>query len=87
MARWFELWDAENASLVGTYGTQEAALAVVRRSRAQFGDEAIRSLVLTDEEGGDADPRVIAIGLDLADLAQGAGTTPAVGALSRATRD
>lgn len=86
MERWFELWDAENASLVGTYETQEAALAIVRRSLALFGDEAIRSLVLTDEEDGDADPRVIATGHDLADLAQAAAATPA-GTLSHATND
>ena len=65
----FELWDALNSSLVGTYDTQAAALAVVRRSLASFGPESVASLVLTMEESAEADPRVIAAGADLADLA------------------
>lgn len=70
MERWFELWDAQNASLVGTYDTEEAALAIVQRSLASFGESSVRSLVLTAEEAGDADPEVIAAGADLALLAQ-----------------
>lgn len=68
MERWFELWDAQNASLVGTYDTEEAALTVVQRSLASFGEQSIRSLVLTAEDAGDADPEVVASGADLAAL-------------------
>lgn len=70
MEQWFELWDAESASLVGTYDTRDAALAAVLRSLATFGPDAIRSLVLTAEDDSDADPRPIASGQDLIDLAR-----------------
>jgi hypothetical protein len=70
MSRWFELWDADNASLVGTFDTQAEALHVVRRSLASFGPGSVVSLVLTEEDESDADPRVIAAGAELAALAQ-----------------
>jgi len=69
MERWFELWDARNASLVGTYETEEAALAVVQRSFASHGEESIRTLVLTAEEDGRDEPETIASGADLVALA------------------
>jgi len=68
MEHWFELWDAENASLVGTYETQAGALDIVRRTLASFGPKSVESLVLTMETNDDADPRVIAAGAELADL-------------------
>ena len=70
MKTWFELWDAQNASLVGTYDTREAALAIVRQSLASFGEESIASLVLTEEDATDADPQVLAAGADLVALAR-----------------
>ena len=70
MERWFELWDAENASLVGTFDTVAAALAIVRRSIAAYGEESVASLVLTEEDDGEAGPRSIASGPALADLAR-----------------
>jgi hypothetical protein len=70
MDQWYELWDAANASLVGGFDSREGALAVVRRALAEFGAESIRSLVLTLEAEGDADPQVIAAGFELAALAQ-----------------
>lgn len=75
--QWYELWDAANASHIGMFDTREGALVVVRHSLAEFGQESIRSLVLTLEAGGDADPHVIAAGLDLATLAQGDGAVMA----------
>jgi hypothetical protein len=68
--RWFELWDAEGAALIGSFDTETAALNVVRRSLDAFGESSVLSLVLTEEDGGDADPRVIASGQDLAALAR-----------------
>ena len=67
---WFELWDATGAGLVGSFDGEAAALAVVRRSLDAFGDDSVSSLVLTEEDGSDADPRVIASGLDLVALAR-----------------
>lgn len=69
MERWFELWDARNASLVGTYDTEEAAIAVVQRSLVSYGEESIRTLVLTAEEEGRDEPHTIASGDDLVALA------------------
>lgn len=69
MERWFELWDAQNASLVGTYQTQAAAIEVVRRSVADFGPSSVDSLVLTEETDDGADPRVVASGSELTSLA------------------
>jgi hypothetical protein len=70
MDRWFELWDARAASLVGTYDDQDAALAVVRDSLAAFGAESIESLILTEEYARGDGPRVVAAGLGLATLAR-----------------
>jgi len=70
MEIWFELWDAGNASLVGTFETQAAALAVVHRSLASFGPESVETLVLTAEDDTDGDPQVVAAGAALAALAQ-----------------
>jgi len=85
MEPWFELWDAENASLVGTYETQAGALDIVRRSLAAFGPKSVESLVLTMETSGDADPRVIAAGAELAGLSrQGA---PAFAGIGRGPAD
>jgi hypothetical protein len=67
---WFELWDAPNANLVGAFETRSAALAVVRRSLASFGQESVESLVLTEEDASGSDPRVIATGAALATLAR-----------------
>ena len=69
MDTWSELWDAQNASLVATF-SQGAALAIVQRSLADFGEESLESLVLTEEDGSDASPRVIASGTDLVKLAR-----------------
>lgn len=71
MERWFELWDARNASLVGAHDTREAALVVVRRSVTESGAESGGSLVLTAQGGADAEPRVIAAGEELVGLALG----------------
>ena len=70
MDRWFELWDADTASLVGTYDTRAGALSVVRRSLASFGSESVASLVLTMETDGESEPRVIAAGAELANMAR-----------------
>ena len=68
MNEWFELWDSDNASLVGTYEAQAAALAVVWRTIDVEGEAAVMSLVLTRERDGD-EPEVIASGEGLARLA------------------
>lgn len=70
MAIWFELWDAHNASLVSTFNTQSEALDVVRRSLAAFGPMSVDTLVLTEEDDSNTDPRVIASGSELATLAK-----------------
>ena len=69
MDTWFELWDGANASLVGTYDTRGAALVTVRHSLDAFGPASVASLVLTVEDGS-GEPRVIASGSELAELAR-----------------
>ena len=70
MDTWVELWDARNASLVGTFETRSAALALLRQSLASFGPTSVEALVLTEEDHSGSDPRVIATGAELAALAQ-----------------
>lgn len=70
MEQWYELWDAANASLVGAFDTQEAALAVVQHSLATFGPGSVDSLVLTAEDDSGDDPRVLAAGSELVALAR-----------------
>jgi hypothetical protein len=71
----YELWDAESANLIGTYPTEEAALAIVRYSVATYGVESIRyvGLGLVDELGY---ATRIAYGDELIELAERPG--PAV---------
>lgn len=65
MQTWYELWDSESANLVGTFDSEEQALAVVKHSVVSFGPESIRSLVLTSENDQDPDAQVIGSGDDL----------------------
>ncbi len=65
----FEQWDAEGVTLVGTFDSEEAALGVVRRSLASFGEPSIRTLNLAQEDASDAGPRIVASGPNLAKLA------------------
>jgi hypothetical protein len=72
----FQLWEAESANLVGSYPTQEAALAIVRDAVRTHGRDAVTSLVLVRE---DARGRLTTLGegdglVDLA-LARTAPTT------------
>lgn len=68
METWFELWDSENASLVGSYDTQTAALQVVRKFVETGGAESIATLVLVRETDSDDDPCVLGSGDQLAGL-------------------
>jgi hypothetical protein len=64
----YELWDAESANLVGSYETQEEALAVVRGAVAAYGPWATRTLALVAEEGLEHS-RTLASGDELGALA------------------
>jgi hypothetical protein len=68
MNAWFELWDSESSNLVGSYRTDADALAIVRRALATHGAVAVSGLVLVQDDGTGADPRVIAAGSELVDL-------------------
>jgi hypothetical protein len=46
----FQLWEAESANLVGSYESEDAALAIVRKAIEQHGRDAVDSLVLLQEE-------------------------------------
>jgi hypothetical protein len=71
----FQVWETESANLVGSYATEDAALAIVRRAIDAHGREAVATLLLLreDERGRLAK---IAEGTALGDLAL-ASTTPA----------
>ncbi len=71
----FQLWEAESANLVGSYESEDAALAIVRKAIEQHGREAIESLVLVHEETR-GELSAVAEGAALADLAL-AHTSPA----------
>jgi hypothetical protein len=64
----FQLWEMESANLVGSYETEDAALAVVRKAMDTHGRDAIESLALIRESArGRLSP--VAEGPLLADLA------------------
>jgi hypothetical protein len=69
MRRWFNLWDAEDNNLVGSFPTRAEALAVVRYSLAEFGPSSVETLMLTAEDERQGPLKVIAEGEDLARLA------------------
>lgn len=46
----FQLWEAESANLVGSYSTEDAALAIVRKAVETHGRGAAASLVLLRED-------------------------------------
>ncbi len=70
MDEWFELWDSENSSLVGSYDTQSAALGVVRSIVESAGIDSTTTLVLTRETNADKEPVVLGAGKRLLDLAR-----------------
>jgi hypothetical protein len=70
----YALWDLETGNLVGAYDTEDAALAVVRRSIAQCGRGSVVALALARESPGRT--RNIAQGEALADRALAAGPAP-----------
>lgn len=63
----FALWDLETGNLVGAYETEEAALAVVRRSIAEHGSDSVAGLALARESRGRTTS--IAAGIALAERA------------------
>jgi hypothetical protein len=70
----FALWDLETGNLVGAYDTEAAALAVVRRSLAQWGRESVATLALVRESRGRT--RALAEGEALAERALAAAPKP-----------
>ena len=45
----FQLWEIDSANLVGSYETEEAALAVVRTAIEKHGREAVDTIMLLRE--------------------------------------
>ncbi len=64
----FQLWETESANLVGSYPTEDAALAIVRQTVESHGREIVDSLLLLRETTRGRLAKV-AEGPDLADLA------------------
>jgi hypothetical protein len=71
----FQLWETESANLVGSYPTEEAALAVVRSAIEKHGLEALDTIVLL-REGARGRLTTVAEGPALVELALGR-TSPA----------
>lgn len=71
----FQLWEMESANLVGSYPTEDAALAVVRAAIEKHGRESMAAVVLL-REGARGRLTKIAEGAALVDRAR-AGASPA----------
>lgn len=71
----FQLWEMESANLVGSYPTEDAALAVVRTAIEKHGRESMDAIVLR-REGARGRLTKIAEGIALVDRAL-AGASPA----------
>jgi len=71
----FQLWETESANLVGSYPSEDAALATVRQAIETHGREVVATLLLLREDARERLTKV-AEGSALADLAL-ARTTPA----------
>jgi hypothetical protein len=63
----YELWETRSGNLMGSFASEEEAVAVVRDAIKQHGRNYLESLVLAREE--DEDTVTIAEGMKLADLA------------------
>jgi hypothetical protein len=46
----FELWDTEHSTLVGTYPTERAALAIVRNAVKKHGSAVMKAMALGRED-------------------------------------
>jgi len=68
MAMFFELLDVETGNLIGTYETEEEALAVVRRAARLNGPSYVSALALGYEDQ-DGEGAQLAAGADLLDRA------------------
>ena len=71
----FQLWEMESANLVGSYPTEDAALAVVRTAIEKYGRESMDTIVLLREDGRGRLTKITE-GADLVDRAL-AGASPA----------
>ena len=71
----YELWDGETRNVLGTYASEEAALAVIRNLLQKHGPGAIAGLLLgrEDESGRST---LIAEGSALVRRAEAAAATP-----------
>jgi hypothetical protein len=69
MAFGYEFWSTDSGNLIGSYDTQESALAAVAASIGAWGRDHLTHLALTavDVRGRS---RVVAIGADLSRLAE-----------------
>lgn len=68
----YELWDTDSSNLVGTYTTEEAALAIVRDSVVKHGPNVFRTIALgREDEQGELVP--VAQGEELVRLAMSVG--------------
>lgn len=72
----FELWDNESGNLVGSFPSEEAALAVVRQAVERYGHDAAMSLCLA-KTSGSGRGRTIASGSGLERLASRRHRVPA----------
>lgn len=66
----YEIWDIDTVNVIGDYSTQAAACAYVRRILFQYGRDAVDTWELV-RVPGDGDAETIAVGGQLADLADG----------------
>lgn len=65
----YEVWDVSTGNLVGAYGTEREALAIVRRTVERYGRSSADSLALArDDEDGQTE--ALAQGGSLAALAE-----------------
>jgi hypothetical protein len=62
---WYELWDSESANLIGSYSTEKDAVRFLHGALADYGPAAFAGLVLTEEDDGSEEPRIVAAGSDL----------------------
>jgi hypothetical protein len=71
----FQVWDEESANLVGSYATEDAALAIIRAAIDLHGREVVDALLLLREDAS-GDLTQVAVGARLVELAL-ARTSPA----------
>ncbi len=68
----YEFWDMRSNNLVAAFESEQEAIAAVRAMISEQGERTLEYLMLIEDDSENDSSRIVAMGLDLADLVRSA---------------